>query len=364
MLKAILLSALLVSSVLAGEAPRVAVFPLAGSAPQEQRDKAGFSLRSKLDRLGLFEVIDGPKMQEMTADAGVSPDLAMPEGQMRYLAAKANAQVLLWGEFSGSSLKVNLLDLRDANSSPRLIEKTLARPTDLRFAAEEIVEQVKGAARFEHPVETSTWDDPASDGAWTNNPNLLANGDFEKAGGWTGIYQSQLYSVTLADQEPGEDSVAIVPNAGGSAGNNAIELKLSLQGAQTNGLAALSDLVSILPQTRYRLQFRYKSDGPVLHVFVKGYTKYPGPGGKMADREIYRRQVPPQGATSGKWITVTDDLNPQHVSLPVQTLRVDLYAYQRPGTVLFDDVVLKAVGAQTRQARDPAIKPLTTQPSR
>ena len=79
-------------------------------------------------------------------------------------------------------------------------------------------------------------------------------------------------------------------------------------------------------------------------------------------REIYRRQVPPTDATDGKWVTITDELNPQHVVYPVQELRIDLYAYLHPGTVQFADIVLKAVGSQTRQAKDDAIKSVTTQP--
>ena len=60
---------------------------------------------------------------------------------------------------------------------------------------------------------------------------------------------------------------------------------------------------------------------------------------------------------------VVDELNPQHVAFPVQTLKVDLYAYLSPGTVMFDDVVLKAVGEQMRDAKDKAIKVPVTRPA-
>jgi hypothetical protein len=56
------------------------------------------------------------------------------------------------------------------------------------------------------------------------------------------------------------------------------------------------------------------------------------------------------------------DLNPQNPDSPVQTLRVDLYAYASAGLVMFDDVEVKAVGEQTARAKDDALRPRTTQP--
>ena len=84
--------------------------------------------------------------------------------------------------------------------------------------------------------------------------------------------------------------------------------------------------------------------------------------GKLVEREIYGRQVPPTAGTDGEWVTIVDELNPQHPAYPVQYLKVDLYAYLQPGLVAFDDVVLKAVGEQTRVAKDKAIKAPATRP--
>ena len=67
--------------------------------------------------------------------------------------------------------------------------------------------------------------------------------------------------------------------------------------------------------------------------------------------------------TGGKWVTVTDDFNPQHVTLTVETMRVDFLAFVRPGDILFDDVIVKEVGDQTRAPKDVAIKPVATRPA-
>jgi hypothetical protein len=80
---------------------------------------------------------------------------------------------------------------------------------------------------------------------------------------------------------------------------------------------------------------------------VKGYTLVPSAIGKHLEaRETYKRQVPPSGATDGKWVTIIDDVNPHHDEFPVQKLRIDLYACLAPGVVEFADVQLKAVGMQ------------------
>src|SRR5688500_11007461 len=58
--------------------PKVAIFPLAGDAKEDLREKVGFALRRKLDRDGAYEVIDGPAMKEIAdaAEATVTADTA------------------------------------------------------------------------------------------------------------------------------------------------------------------------------------------------------------------------------------------------------------------------------------------------
>jgi hypothetical protein len=138
-------------------------------------------------------------------------------------------------------------------------------------------------------------------------------------------------------------------------GQRVLSMNLSKETAESNGLACLSESIRIEPDTRYRLGFRYRSEGPRLHLFVKGYTMARNINGQMVEREIYRRQVPALEPTAGKWVEVVDDLNPQHVAMDVVTLRVDLYTYLNAGVVEFDDIVLKKVGRQTRKAVDEAI---------
>ena len=346
--------------------PRIAVFPLGGDGRADLRERTAFSLRAKLDRQGRFEVIDGPRMQEVTAQTQTSADFGSTLDSLKLAADAVDADVLIWGELARqtdgvSKLRVHLVDRR-AGGKAKEVEKVISEPTDLRFAVEEALAVLPQVSPFEHPSEEAVQRDKVAEVLWKKSLNLVVNGDFSQAGKWQGIYQAEKYEVATQDRPPAEDKVVIQRVTEGGITNNVLAMKLSQTCAENNGMACLSQAIKIKPKTRYRLSFRYKSDGPVLHVFVKGHTLFPNINGELVERENYRRQVPPTGGTQGQWVTIEDDLNPQHVQYAVQTLRIDLYAYLKPGTVMFDDVVLKAVGEQTRDARDAAIKPAATRP--
>ncbi len=355
--------ALVIASAAFGDAPkqkpRIAFFPIGGTVKEELRAKVGFSLRAKLDRTQLYDVISGPEMGDLAEAAEGEINAQTPAAAIRKLAEGSGASVLAWGEMNGTTLRIKLLDLREAEPRVQEISKEILEPTDLRFVSEEILETLPGVARFEHPNEEAVRNDATAEELWRTNPNLVANGDFADNGAWEGLYEAQKYSVKISDQPPARDKVLIwrIPqDAAGGKLNNVLAMNLSRTAAENNGLACLSAPFKIAPDTRYRLSFRYRSDGPKLHVFVKGYTMAENIKGEAAEREVYRRQVPPTGNTQGEWVEIVDELNPQHVAFPVTHLRVDLYAYLHPGQVLFDDVVIKAVGEQTRQAKDAAIK--------
>ncbi len=194
---------------------------------------------------------------------------------------------------------------------------------------------------------------------WAANPNLVPNPRFANDSPWTVLYMDQKYPAPPSGKLPDVDKVCIlkVPGEAGNPPHNVLAMNLSKDCAENNGMACLSEFIKIEPKTRYRLQFKYKSEGPSLHVFVKGYTMARSAVGTGVEkRECYKRQVPPSGATGGKWVQVVDDMNPQNPTYPVQYLRIDLYAYLTPGIVEFDDIQLKAVGAITHQQKDDSIK--------
>jgi len=345
--------------------PVVGVFPLGGNAAPEQREKVGYSLRAKIDREGTYEVIDGPTMADLVGETAFTFDTKQDD--VEKFAKNGKADVMIWGELNkaadGMLLRVRVFDRRQLDPLPHRFEKAIHQPTDLRFVTEEIIQTLEDVKAFEHPSEVAVQNDETAEKLWASNPNLVVNGTFDAAANWQGIYQADKYVVKFTDAIPNVDQIAIyrMPVIGDHP-NNVLAMNLSRQAAENNGLACLGDSIRIEPKTRYRLSFRYKSDGPRLHVFVKGYTMTKNLKGEIVERECYRRQVPPTGATDGEWVTIVDEMNPQHTAFPVQFLKVDLYAYLTPGVVMFDDIVLKAVGAQNRIAKDKAIKPPATRP--
>jgi hypothetical protein len=145
---------------------------------------------------------------------------------------------------------------------------------------------------------------------------------------------------------PAADILMICRRPSADPNSNVLVMNLSFHAATNNGLACLSDAIEIQPGMRYRLGLRYRSEGPNIQVFVKGYTSALDIAGRPSDQEVYRLQAPPAGGTGGKWQTLEADLNPKNPAYPVQRLRVDLYANGAPGVVMFTDVVLKAIGPQ------------------
>jgi len=327
--------------------PKIAVFPLGGSSTQAQRDRIGFSIRTKLDRDGAYDVIDGPAMADMAAAAKEAIGAETSADVIKGLADGSGAVVLLWGDATGpdeaGAIRLRSLDLREPSSTASMYQAKIADATELRFAVEKFLAGLPGVTPFAHPDEEAVHHDPASDRLFASNPNLMVDGDFSQAGHWDAILESDKYSVAISDTPPDLDKVCIERTHEG----NVLAMRMSRHCAESTGLACLSDAIEIRPGVRYRISFRYKSDGPATHVFVKGYSAGRDIAGKPADREVYRLQVPPGAATGDGWETVEADINPYNPAATVQRLRVDLYIYLKQGTVEFADVQIKAVGKES-----------------
>jgi hypothetical protein len=334
----------LTSTLLAADAkPKVAVFPIGGTASEKERERAAFAIRAKLDRQGVYEVIDGPTMSELAAGKKIDTFTSLDE--VKEWSADEKPDVLIWGQFD-SQLKLNILDLRDGKPKVQEFSYAIDHATDLRFAVEELVETLPGGKKHQHMTEEAVTRDPAAEKLWKDGANLFAEGTFDQPGDWRGILAGDKYPPKVVEREPNVDEVVIRKERD----QQYLSMKLSRNTAETYGLACLGGKIAIEPKTRYRIAFRYKSDGPVSRPFIKGYVIRNG-----EEREVYRRQIPPQGDTKGEWVEVVDDLNPQHTTFPPEFLRVDFYAYLSPGTISYDDVVIKAVGEQTRTATDEAL---------
>jgi hypothetical protein len=342
----VLLIASITSAAETGEAPkpRVAVLPLSGDASEKERERAAFSIRAKLDRQGVYEPIDGPTMRELLGETKAGFDT--PAEKVKEWTADEKLDLIIWGQLS-KQLQLHILDLRKPDAKPIDYVADIGHATDIRLAVEELIEKLPGSKKFEHMTEEAVVRDPAAEKAWEKGPNLMKEGAFDAAGEWRAILAGNKYPPEVVERGPNADEVVIRKI---DKDQHVLSMKLSKDTAETYGLACLSGKIPIEPSTRYRISFRYKSDGPTIRPFIKGYFTHKG-----EEREIYRRQIPARAKTNGDWVEVIDELNPQHPTFKVEYLRVDFYAYLHPGKVEFDDVVIKAVGAQTRVAKDEAL---------
>ncbi len=169
---------------------------------------------------------------------------------------------------------------------------------------------------------------------WRDGPNLVANSGFE---------QANASGDGPADWQPVEKEMAWTSNPDGPG--KVLTYRMSAATAGSYGLDFYSDYIPIEPGAVYRFSCRYKTLGPTVKIFLKGYRPFEAQDGQPAQRrETYRRQVHPSGGP-GEWHTVEADFipsatRPEHAPT---FLRVDLYAYWPEGVVYWDDVVLKKV---------------------
>lgn len=352
-------------------APRIAVFPLSGGAADEVREKVGFAIRAKFARDGACEPIDGPTMAELAGEK--PPTLDAVPAELAKLVAHEKPAILIWGELTGgtatsvtgATLRLKFLNLRQPDSRPIDITRALPAPTDLRFAVEDIVQTVAGVGPVRRPNEQVVVDDDMSRALWEKNPNLLANGDFAAAGGWTARDELRNYVISPGKDLPAVDRIGICTPAAasGEKSNPVLAMNISRESAENAGMGCLSGAFPIKPGRRYRVGLRYKSDGPTSLVFVKGYVMVDDPRAGRIERECFRTQVPPLPPTDGQWRTLVADVNPYHPAFEVQSLRVDLFGYLSPGVVMWDDIVVKEIGDLTKKPKDDAIDLPITRPT-
>jgi hypothetical protein len=356
---ALLMVILLAFATTASAKPVVAVFPVGGDGEQALRERIAFALRQKLDREGTYKPLDQFTMQDISAEVGQAVTSAT-EAEILKRVVDQEADVLIWGDLMRQGghqvLNLRILDLRQRNVEPQVYRYPIEAPTDARFAVEQAAEMLPGVKPFVHPNEEPVHRDEQSEQLWDSNPNLVPDGDFSQTGDWRAIFEAEKYPPPVSPNPAPVDKLVILQQGE----DQFLQMNMSRYAAENNGLACLSGVIPIEPDTRYRVAFRYRSNKPVARVFVKGYTMHTDLTGAKVEREIYRRQIEPVGDTRGQWVTIEHDLNPQHRTFPVQHLRVDLYAYLHPGIIEFDDVVLKAVGKPTHKAQDEALKLPTT----
>ncbi|MDY0168727.1 MAG: SHD1 domain-containing protein [Thermoguttaceae bacterium] len=248
-----------------------------------------------------------------------------------------------------------------AYPEPNVIYEVAARTNTVSELPHLYVEQMLDSLYGRKPGEPPP-PNPIEEQNWLENPNLVV-GDFEQGAG--GVPKGWDRGGGQ-HREPLGGLVSWVPEAG-NPGNKVIRFTFGQDIGDSYGVMYYSDWFPIEEGAKYRSQFRYRSNGPSVIVFIKCYSEVAGPyqaespGGNRAGgppgvgqapdayipemgqrREVYRSQQNPKGPKN-TWNTHTEDFTPKHTRYTPHWGRVMLYAYLGAGVVEFDDVVVKQI---------------------
>jgi len=324
------------------ESPTFLVLPIT-SDEKGLGEQVRFMLRAKARRLGAV-VFDPSSVAEALAGETVTP--ATPTDRLAQLARdRFGADIAVVGHVAGAGpYEVRLRVVYPGRpTDARLVEKTLACTYHQVIPLEvaKAVYEVLGI-----PIPPDPWrdlrGDPDIQRRWHDGPNLVANPGFEQATA-AGDGPASRRGRGPASWQPVETEMAWVDNPDGPG--KVLLYRMSAATAGAYGLDFYSDWIPIEPGAVYRFSCRYKTLGPTVKIFLKGYRPFEAQDGQPPQRrETYRRQVHPSGGP-GEWHAVEADFVPS-ATRPEHTptfLRVDLYAYWPAGAVYWDDVVLKKV---------------------
>jgi hypothetical protein len=321
------------------EGTSILVLPIT-SEEQGLGDQVRLMLINKARRLGAVTYDPGSVAEVIGADPAAVD--TPPEKLAALARERFSADFIVVGAITGKGpYAVRLVAVCATDPKKlRVMDKTYAcayhQIVPLEMA--KAVYDVFGLQVPEDPLRMLQ-NDPEINRRWREGPNLVRNPGFEVP---------NASGKGPADwQEPGAlptgGKVTWMPNPDGPG--KVIHYDMDEGTAGGYGMAYYSDWIPIEPGATYRFSCRYKSLGPTVKIFLKGYHEFPPQEGFPAQRrETYRRQVHPAGEKK-QWNSVVADFIPCHDNPNQQPtwLKVDLYAYWPKGEVYWDDIVLKKV---------------------
>lgn len=357
-----LMLAAAISGARAAEKPTIAVLPFSAPSAEERElgDKARFALAAKISRDGAYDRKDAAEVDDTISALMIPVAEATPSAEeIKKIAETLKVDRVIIGQVQGRQVTAWLYEadqklattratIPGGKESPKLTyEKMLA---DLL------------ALKFEHVREIECdHSDPATEKRFAERPNLCPDPGFEeaartpakKAAQWGAILGPDRYNPPVINSgavaDLPQDRVAVVARADGSG--HFLLMRMGKGVSESNGLACESVWIPVENGAKYRFTVRYRSTGPRLRLFLKGFAVKGDQYGDKSDpeavrREYYRFQVLPREKNED-WELIEADFTPEseknHDYPKVQWLRVDLFIYLHPGDVQFDDVVVKKI---------------------
>ena len=318
----------------------------------------GDMIWKKLSRDGGFIIPESMhEVRDYCAARKLKPSPKLDLAAMRKIVREDfDAQIGIWGSIERApgaeddvyDLTIKCVDFSDRQRTKVIYDATVRTKT-VSEVPHVYVKRMLDALHGRKPGQPPA-PDMIAEKNWKKGPNLIV-GDFERGTdgvpkGWDKVAGQQ--------REPLGGEVRWMAE-NDRRGNKVIRFDLDKQVAATTGVMYYSDYFTVEEGAKYRFQCRWRSDGPAVKVFVKCYDYLPEEGRR---REVYRSQQnlvaqppsavknqsrQPGAAVLHAWNTQTEDFTPKHTKYSPRWGRVMLYAYLKPGTVEFDDVIVKRI---------------------
>jgi hypothetical protein len=292
------------------------------------------------------------------------PSLKTPLDKMRNVIREDfEAQIGIWGSIErvdgteGDIYDLTIQCVDFSNTQTKVIYQVKARTKSVSEIPHLYVKQMLDALYGWKPLDPPPADKMVEEN-WVKNPNLLVGGDFQSG---VGGVPKGWEKVAGQQREPLGKLVNWISDKDNSK-NKFIRFEFPQVVGDNEGVMYYSDLFPVEEGAKYRFQCHYRTDGPMVKVFIKGYdaerspyqtsktpVHVPAKGDKNAfipeesqRREVYRAQMNLQGKKN-QWNTHTQEFTPKHPKYSPKWGRVMLYAYLGAGMVDFDDVIVKQI---------------------
>ncbi len=302
----------------------------------------GDMIWTKLSRTGGFIIPES--MHEVRGYCGAykltpSPELDMA-AMRKIVREDFDAQIGVWGSIERApgaegdvyDLTIKCVDFSDRQRA-KVIYETKVRTKTVSEVPHVYVKRMLDALHGRKPGQPPAPDMIAEEN-WKKELNLVV-GDFQR--GADGVPKG--WDNTAGQQRKPLGGEVRWTTENGNSTNRVIRFVLDKQVAETTGVMYYSDYFPVEEGAKYRFQCRWRTDGPAVKVFVKCYDYLPEEGRR---REVYRSQQNFKGPKNS-WNTHTEDFTPKHTKYSPRWGRVMLYAYLTPGTIEFDDVIVKRI---------------------
>lgn len=197
-----------------------------------------------------------------------------------------------------------------------------------------------------------------ADYLWRTGPNLVPDGDFNHPNQWRLIdprRDEQSYP-EWGDALPVNGEVIVYRQPMGlGRSHNVLAMYLSGRQIRSDGVCQSAD-IPVVPNMRYRLEYRCRTGGPQPLVLVRGMATIRDDKGNPTLREMRQWRFVSLSPPPEQWITIRQELTTEDAAMPIRVLRIELGGRRTPGYLFFDHFVLKAIGRP-----QPPPMPTTTQ---